>query len=67
MSTSGSAAAVKEVEGIIFDLDGTLIDYEGASHEALERLPGNLAHSRPNLGQKPSSKNKFVTSWTIDL
>ena len=37
MSTSGSAAAVKEVEGIIFDLDGTLIDYEGASHEALER------------------------------
>eukprot|EP00942_MAST-04A_sp_MAST-4A-sp1_P005351 g5351.t1 len=23
------------IEGIIFDLDGTLIDYEGASHEAL--------------------------------
>ena len=23
------------VEGIVFDLDGTLIDYEGASHEAL--------------------------------
>jgi len=25
------------IEGIIFDLDGTLIDYEGASHEALHR------------------------------
>ena len=25
------------VEGIIFDLDGTLIDYEGASHTALSR------------------------------
>ena len=23
------------VEGVIFDLDGTLIDYEGASHKAL--------------------------------
>ena len=23
------------IEGIVFDLDGTLIDYEGASHEAL--------------------------------
>ena len=26
-----------KVEGFIFDLDGTLIDYEGASHEALSR------------------------------
>ncbi|CAE7195519.1 GPP1 [Symbiodinium sp. CCMP2592] len=25
-----------EVQAVIFDLDGTLIDYEGASHEALE-------------------------------
>lgn len=29
--------AAPSVEGIIFDLDGTLIDYEGASHIALAR------------------------------
>jgi pseudouridine-5'-monophosphatase len=32
-----SRSAPIGVEGIIFDLDGTLIDYEGASHEALAR------------------------------
>ena len=30
-------ADVAHVEGLIFDLDGTLIDYEGASHTALAR------------------------------
>ena len=25
------------IEGVIFDLDGTLIDYEGASNTALKR------------------------------
>uniref|UniRef100_A0A7S0P5Y5 Uncharacterized protein n=1 Tax=Calcidiscus leptoporus TaxID=127549 RepID=A0A7S0P5Y5_9EUKA len=30
-------AALTGIEGVIFDLDGTLIDYEGASHEALNR------------------------------
>lgn len=31
------AQEVVEIEGVIFDLDGTLIDYEGASHVALAR------------------------------
>ncbi|CAE7471935.1 GPP1 [Symbiodinium natans] len=31
-----SQKVVRQVQAIIFDLDGTLIDYEGASHEALE-------------------------------
>ncbi len=32
MGTGNSAVVV---EGVIFDLDGTLIDFEGASHEAV--------------------------------
>ena len=35
--SSASDAVPVEIEGIIFDLDGTLIDYEGASHIALSR------------------------------
>ena len=34
-----------DVEGIIFDLDGTLIDYEGASHVALDRPLLRRGHS----------------------
>ena len=34
---STRVSAPLEIEGIIFDLDGTLIDYEGASHVALRR------------------------------
>jgi len=33
--SSASDAVPVEIEGIIFDLDGTLIDYEGASNAAL--------------------------------
>ena len=38
------------VEGIIFDLDGTLIDYEGASHTALAR---------------PLERRGFEFSWEV--
>ena len=39
-----------EIEGIIFDLDGTLIDYEGASHIALAR---------------PLEKRGYQFSWEL--
>ena len=38
------------IEGIIFDLDGTLIDYEGASHIALAR---------------PLEKRGYSFSWAV--
>ena len=34
---SHTMASPVPIEGVIFDLDGTLIDYEGASHTALSR------------------------------
>lgn len=39
-----------EIKAIIFDLDGTLIDYEGASHIALE---------------KPLEKFGITLSWEL--
>ena len=56
------------IEGIIFDLDGTLIDYEGASHVALEiplkrrgrELPWEL-HAQI-VGTKPEDWSRNILS-----
>ena len=48
MATAAAEADKPLVEGIIFDLDGTLIDYEGASHIALAR---------------PLERRGFAFSW----
>lgn len=71
---SSAIAVVKEVEGIIFDLDGTLIDYEGASHKALERplLDRGIKsfswelHSKI-VGMKAEDWSRIVVESTPDL
>lgn len=54
------------VEGVIFDLDGTLIDYEGASHTALDRPLRRRGSSlswalhAQILGTKPESWSRSI-------
>lgn len=63
---SAAAEHTHAVEAIIFDLDGTLIDYEGASHTALARplerrgreLPWSL-HARI-IGTKPEDWSRTI-------
>ena len=65
-------ASVPYIEGIIFDLDGTLIDYEGASHVALARPLQRRGHTLPwelhaqIVGTKPEDwSHRILTALNV--
>ena len=63
-----SAARPVKAQGFVFDLDGTLIDYEGASHTALSRplaARGKTYVLNPNPNPKHATKPRVIGVLSI--